>query len=678
MHKLAFTCLLLLLLLPLAAQTISPGDIRERDPYLSADGRQLFFSRPDYVRNQGTSSNLSDVWVRTVNENGRWGRALNPGSPINSFGADRPVGLSADGNRLAVLREGVLPSIDVLERRGRIWSIHHSLPLPDALRGVTDLSFNPVTFRLVYASGGAESDLYYLQATPRGDWEGPLPMNLLNTDLAESRPTFSADNRTLYYRSGGDWFRQGDRGGRARRLTSTPWGAEQISTAPAGPVTAVVTEGRGLRAAALVSDDLPPAARLTRGFVDRPLPPGERFTLLPVAADRTLRVLPDEQQRYAVFLREGESLLSGAPDRAGYSSGTGGSLASAAGAAPAADPVAIEDDIARRVAEIRRLDSLRRATNSDYLGQPDPELAALTARVRAANGYPTDTVPPQNATRARYADDISELERMKAKFRRQQEEKLSGRRNRTERTDDIRWSTQERGVTRLSVPRDTARTDDPRLRAGRIQSEVNNGLYNDRTAARGGSWERDLQRDLPNQERISDQDRARLDAEYERQMAELEEMRRRLRQARNEPDPQPASAPAPARQWEARSPTPSEYTAPAAPPTTTYTPPPTETTAQLAGITFIPNTAYPNGPGYGALDQLARQVQNSGVVVEIRVHTSVNLDRRTAQLLSEERAVTIRNYLLEQGINAANFRVVGYGNNLTGNGGERVELITTR
>lgn len=95
------------------------------------------------------------------------------------------------------------------------------------------------------------------------------------------------------------------------------------------------------------------------------------------------------------------------------------------------------------------------------------------------------------------------------------------------------------------------------------------------------------------------------------------------------------------------------------------------------GITFIPNTAYPNGDGYTALDRLVETVRTAGSVVEIRVHTSRELDRRAAQLLSEERATTIRSYLEEAGIAPENFRVVGFGNHESA-AGERVEVIKAR
>ena len=74
------------------------------------------------------------------------------------------------------------------------------------------------------------------------------------------------------------------------------------------------------------------------------------------------------------------------------------------------------------------------------------------------------------------------------------------------------------------------------------------------------------------------------------------------------------------------------------------------------------------------MEQLYRLIQSARDVVEIRIHTPVEMDRRAAQLLSEERAKTIEAELADRGIAPRHFRILGFGNNETGKGGERVEI----
>lgn len=233
-----------------------------------------------------------------------------------------------------------------------------------------------------------------------------------------------------------------------------------------------------------------------------------------------------------------------------------------------------------------------------------------------------DTVP---GTRDRYAKELEELTRMKEKFRQEQERRIQQR---------------ERGGTidPLSPPTIAERPATPKLDSTSLRSGVRSGLYPDQRphAYEQRRWESTLDNGLPAGEQLSAAERTRPDSTYTEQMREVATVG--------------ASA---------------SMTTKGAPSTPT------------AGPTFIPNTAYPDGEGYDALDRLVETVMQAATVVEIRVHTARSLDRRVAQLLSEERAATIRNYLIEAGIADENFQVIGYGNHESA-AGERVEVITTR
>ena len=266
----------------------------------------------------------------------------------------------------------------------------------------------------------------------------------------------------------------------------------------------------------------------------------------------------------------------------------------------------------------------------------------------AAQQTPSDT----SSIRARYADDLAELERMKEKFRQQQQRKLRER----ERGGELpgTWSVPEQSVPAADVatpivgrPSDTSQ----------LRANVQTGLYAPapQSPEARRAWENRVQTGLPQQEQVSAEEAARLDAEYERQLREVEELRAKLQEARGA-QPAAASERTPQRTTTRQK----ELTA--------------KGPAAALDVTFIPNTSYPNAQGYDALDVLAERVRNAATVVEIRVHTSRELDVRAAQFLSEERATTIRKYLREAGIAAENFRVVGYGNHESA-AGERVEII---
>ena len=266
-------------------------------------------------------------------------------------------------------------------------------------------------------------------------------------------------------------------------------------------------------------------------------------------------------------------------------------------------------------------------------------LAAQQSPTPTAQADTVALTPEQQATRARYAKDLADLERMKEKFRRQQERKLRGEERGGEVSawnDEVTPQTAVSAPDRQGLPADTTT----------VPSTVRSGFYGDRQSA------------VP------------ADANY-RQEEELEAMRARLRQSRGEAEPSPAYPRIVVPGQEAQQ---SQLTEKSPEATPVAAAAPTPANAVRADIVFIANTAYPNSSGYNGLDVLVNTIRNASSVVEVRVHTGRELDRRAAQLLSEERATTIRNYLQEAGIAPANFRVIGFGNHESA-AGERVEVL---
>ncbi|MFK8164241.1 MAG: OmpA family protein [Lewinella sp.] len=715
--------------------TNAPAEI---DPLLRPDGQELFFTRPNFASNKGTD-NAADIWTVPRYADGSWGRPLNPGSPINSFAHDRALSFSPDGNRLAVLRTGAVSYLDLLEKSGRNWRILDSWPLPEDVYPRYDLTFDPNSLQLIYSTyDGGNLDLYRREALANGAWSAPKEMREANGPGNETAPALAADGRTLYFqRDGGRWFRQDSPGARPVSVT-IPTNIRQfsVSLASAEIIAALpATSGKKEQLALLSAnvEDMPAPVSLQRGYLASPPPPGDQTSRVTLADGKLLTVYPDALNRYAVFLRNGETLAieSSLPPLASNNRPQG-SLAATSGAdaAGTADRKQLQAGIARRQRELDLLDAERRKYDLVAPKTDDPELAALRDQYQRSTMSPTDTIPP-SSTRAksgsskdRYAEELAELERMKAKFRRQQNDKLEQRSG----SSNHKWTEKAAAPTTASgkapsigesyrpLPQE-ARTPAEWERAYndslRIAAEIRAGL-NRNNAPRvyeRAAWENEVRQGLPRTEPLSPEELARLDSDYQQQLNELEALRAELRRLDAAPAAQqpanygqPASTKRPARPtWEAKGTTPttnqpaeeiSPYARPAVPATYESRTPASmtsrETTPAMtngnnlpsgrgapmpAGISFIPNTAYPDSRGYTGLDQLVGLIQQSTSALEIRVHTPASLDPRAAQLLSEERATTIRNFLANKGIAPNNYQVVGFGNNITGEQGERVEVL---
>jgi dipeptidyl aminopeptidase/acylaminoacyl peptidase len=71
------------------------GTYRDADPYVSADGKQLYFISDRPVDEKAKED--MDVWVMDLNEKGEWGAPRNLGTPVNSSGNEWYPKLSAGG-----------------------------------------------------------------------------------------------------------------------------------------------------------------------------------------------------------------------------------------------------------------------------------------------------------------------------------------------------------------------------------------------------------------------------------------------------------------------------------------------------------------------------------------------------------------------------------------------------
>lgn len=698
---------------------VNPTNGREKDPVFRSDGQELFFTRVDHPSNKGTD-NAGDIWTRIRYPDGSWGRALNPGTPINSFAHDRALALSADGTRLAVLRNGITNYIELLERNERNWRIIATWPLPEGVSPRFDLTFDLNSQRVIYSAYGGvgKLDMYERTALANGQWSSSKPLTLLNGADNETQPHMAADGRSLYFRSGDEWMLQEQQGSVARQV-DLPTRMQQVAPAT-NQAEAVITyndlgQDERLMVQPLPTSALPPPGKMVRGYLSVPPAPGERTAIVPLTNGDKLSVWPDPLQRYAVFLRTGEALVKNAGgasanaeefgSAAGYADTTGGPVTTST------DRLRLEAGIASRERALQQLDAERKKYDLAAPKVTDPELDALRDRWQRNEGNGVDTIPKGTTAKGgsvkdRYAADLADLERMKAKFRKQQEEKLRQRSGYSHQ-----WTNKE-ATPATATPTPAANVAIPSIRDSytpairvdaaaaarqaytdslRLAAEVRSGLYPNQQskAYERESWENDLRQTLPQTTLLSPEEITRLDDEYQRQQGELAALKAELQRLNQTT---PTTAPATNPNWTAKG-TPQTETGlvprrqqpaaygsqpaayvPAIPPRATV-PATGNRVGIAAGISFIPNTAYPDGAGYTGLDQLVLQLKNTKIRLEIRVHTSIEFDRRIAQLLSEERATSIREHLMEEGVSTNLFTVIGFGNNLTGSGGERVEIV---
>ena len=373
--------------------------------------------------------------------------------------------------------------------------------------------------------------------------------------------------------------------------------------------------------------------------------------------------------------------------------------------------------------ERRRLDIQLReeqmAAGQDILaGYVDPELEALRYRYREAQ---RDTTPPVNRdspsarrnatentrngrtrgstntssptenTQVEAEDSFDELERMKAIFRAQQEERLvqQGR-------YDFEWQADSVVVPPPANARDfVARTIEedwvpqlsrqiseelggrlPQVDSLELQGEIRQGLFSDASPRvyERASWENELLTDIrpaaeaqlreqlrePIQENL--EARQRIDYAYQQEQDELVRLRDSLNilinaQVAEEAMFAEVDTPSPAPDLRVKGGLPASNNTSVSPttigPDLAFIPLEAGANTLLEQLQFAPNSAYFKPIAYPELDRLVMMLQaQTDLSLHFEVHTNSLLSYTAAQLLSEQRAQAIANYFTERGIAA--------------------------
>ena len=173
------------------------GTARDIDPFLSPDGRRLYFSsdRPRAGRPVASFS----TWYVERTASG-WSAPVDPGAPLNSDSADVFVSMSGDGEFVfSSTRDGVRRIYTTRESNGH-WVVPRLLPMVDSV-GASNPMISPSGRYLVYVKDmpGRAADLLVACRSERGFGAG-VPLSI-NSPYAEFAPAFSPDESTLYFTS---------------------------------------------------------------------------------------------------------------------------------------------------------------------------------------------------------------------------------------------------------------------------------------------------------------------------------------------------------------------------------------------------------------------------------------------------------------------------------------------
>lgn len=187
----------------------------EITPVVTADGKGLYFTRNYSPENKGGASDYQDVYYAPM-VNGKWGKAVNIGTPINNDGPNAVSAVSPDGNTVLLMNTydnkgaalGMGLSLSFKTREG--WTIPKALNVRNY--------YNKSTFNEYFLSSDNKilllalqrddtygtRDMYVSFLEVDGVWSTPKNMGpVVNTPGTELSPFLAADGVTLYFSSTG-------------------------------------------------------------------------------------------------------------------------------------------------------------------------------------------------------------------------------------------------------------------------------------------------------------------------------------------------------------------------------------------------------------------------------------------------------------------------------------------
>jgi OOP family OmpA-OmpF porin len=183
-------------------------------PYITPDGKKLFFVRGDHPENTKSPEHSQDIWYSKYLGNGNWDKAQHLGFPFNTAYFNAIYGQSSDGNTRYI--KGIFKnnefqddgfSVSYLKEDG--WTDPKALHIPKYAKmgkgkSVTNSFAASNNILLMGFSESAKDDAYdiYVSILKNGDWSAPLKLgSKICSPYFDGMPFLASDNVTLYFSS---------------------------------------------------------------------------------------------------------------------------------------------------------------------------------------------------------------------------------------------------------------------------------------------------------------------------------------------------------------------------------------------------------------------------------------------------------------------------------------------
>lgn len=179
---------------------------------ISPDGKTLYVTRKNHPENYGNKDNDDDVWFSTLDSNGNWMNLKNIGKPINNYGYNNVISVSADNNTLYLLNnydEKGNPSGQGVSKTTRGlngWEVPRKILIDSFFNKNVYSAYCFSTNQNILISSiednSSHGELDLCVSFEKEDGSFTKPKNLgktINTREFDFNPFLASDNKTLYF-----------------------------------------------------------------------------------------------------------------------------------------------------------------------------------------------------------------------------------------------------------------------------------------------------------------------------------------------------------------------------------------------------------------------------------------------------------------------------------------------
>lgn len=181
-------------------------------PYVTADGKSLFFCRRNHPGNFSKQKDNQDIWFASLEQDNTWGEPKNLGVSINTENADAICSVSPSGSEIVFISDLIDPHKPLMKsvRSDKGWGEPQAMEIENFYNRNAYIDFyysfeaNVLLMAIEREDARGEQDLYVSFPKGKNKWSEPKNLGpVINSRLSDFAPFLSSDGRTLYFSSYG-------------------------------------------------------------------------------------------------------------------------------------------------------------------------------------------------------------------------------------------------------------------------------------------------------------------------------------------------------------------------------------------------------------------------------------------------------------------------------------------